>query len=281
MALLLRHALRTFSAFSSSSLRLRFIFRSLASLITHSHLLLEYQLSPWNAIKSRLSLIISRTAWQESYSVGCEGIIGKDICPPIALSSKVKPGLISKILILALLLLLATPSPVWAYGKSVEDLIGVFSINKEIKIGSSSQCFSSEEASDPLKPPGIGLQGSLSDDQAPGIAGLFIEPQQISLSSPQPVNLTAHLIDDQAIWAAEAAFFGPGGKSITALFSSQNRSSGTARDGFYDAQILLPGNISGEWHLKNLTLVDREGNRKTLSGAELKSMGLPTDIAVA
>ena len=61
IGLLLRHALRTFSAFSSSSLRLRFIFRSLASLITHSHLLLEYQLSPWNAIKCRLSLIISRT----------------------------------------------------------------------------------------------------------------------------------------------------------------------------------------------------------------------------
>jgi hypothetical protein len=190
-------------------------------------------------------------------------------------------SLISRILILWLAILLAGLSPASAYGKSVEDLVGVFSINKEIKIGSSSQCFSTGEASDPLVPPGMGLTGHLSDDQAPGIAGLFIEPQQISLASPQPVSLTAHLIDDQAIWAAEASFFGPGDERAKALFSTQNRSSGTARDGFYVAQVLLPGNISGQWHLQNLILVDGAGNKKTLSGPELKSMGLPTEITVA
>ena len=190
-------------------------------------------------------------------------------------------SLISRILILWLVILLAGLSPASAYGKSVEDLVGVFSINKEIKIGSSSQCFSSGEASDPLISPGMGLAGSLSDDQAPGIAGLFIDPQQVSLASPQPVSLTAHLIDDQAIWAAEASFFGPGDERAKALFSTQNRSSGTARDGFYVAQVLLPGNISGQWHLQNLILVDGAGNKKTLSGPELKSMGLPTEITVA
>lgn len=190
-------------------------------------------------------------------------------------------SLISRILILVLAVLLAGLSPASAYGKSVEDLVGVFSINKEIKIGSSSQCFSTGEASDPLVPPGMGLTGHLSDDQTPGIAGLFIEPQQISLASPQPVSLTAHLIDDQAIWAAEASFFGPGDERAKALFSTQNRSSGTARDGFYVAQVLLPGNISGQWHLQNLILVDGAGNKKTLSGPELKSMGLPTEITVA
>jgi len=74
-----------------------------------------------------------------------------------------------KILILVFLLLLAGPYPASGYGKSVEDLVGVFSISKEIKIGSSSQCFSSEESSDPLAPPGNGPAGPLSDDQAPGI----------------------------------------------------------------------------------------------------------------
>jgi hypothetical protein len=192
-----------------------------------------------------------------------------------------KSGLTLKILILAFLLLLAGPYPASGYGKSVEDLVGVFSISKEIKIGSSGQCFSSEESSDPLAPPGTGPAGPLSDDQAPSIAGLFIEPQKISLASPQPVNLTAHLIDDQAIWAAEAAFSGPGGQSVNALFSSQNRSSGTDSDGFYASQISLPGNISGEWHLQNLTLVDREGNRRLLSGTELESLGLPTAITVS
>jgi len=193
----------------------------------------------------------------------------------------VKSGLTLKILILAFLLLLAGPYPASGYGKSVEDLVGVFSISKEIKIGSSSQCFSSEESFDPLAPPGNGPSGSLSDNQAPSIAGLFIEPQKVFLASPQPVNLTAHLLDDQAIWAAEAAFSGPGGESITALFSSQNRSSGTDTDGFYASQIRLPGNISGQWHLQNLTLVDREGNRRRLSGTELKSLGLPTVITVS
>ena len=189
-------------------------------------------------------------------------------------------GLIFRVLILVFLLLLAGPYPASGYGKSVEDLVGVFSISKEIKIGSSSQCFSSEESSDPLAPPGNGPAGPLSDDQAPGIAGLFIEPLKISLASPQPVNLTAHLIDDQAIWAAEAAFSGPGGQSITALFSSRNRSSGTESDGFYASQISLPGNTSGQWHLQNLTLVDRDGNRRTLSGTEIESLGLPTAITV-
>jgi hypothetical protein len=192
----------------------------------------------------------------------------------------VKLGLTLKILILAFLLLLAGPYPASGYGKSVEDLVGVFSISKEIKIGSSSQCFSLEETSDPLVPPGNGPVGPLSDDQLPGIAGLFIEPRKISLASPQPVNLTAHLIDDQAIWAAEAAFSGPGGESVTALFSSQNRTSGTESDGFYATQISLPGNISGEWHLQNLILMDREGNRRTLSGTELESLGLPTAITL-
>lgn len=186
-----------------------------------------------------------------------------------------------KILILVFLLLLAGPYPASGYGKSVEDLVGVFSISKEIKIGSSSQCFSLEESFDPLAPPGNGPAGPLSDDQAPSIAGLFIEPQKITLGSPQPVNLTAHLIDDQAIWAAEAAFSGPGGQSITALFSSQNRSSGTESDGFYASLISLPGNTSGQWHLQNLALVDREGNRRTFSGTEIESLGLPTVITVS
>lgn len=192
-----------------------------------------------------------------------------------------KTGLTLKILILAFLLLLAGPYPASGYGKSVEDLVGVFSISKEIKIGSSSQCFSSEESSDPLAPPGNGPAGPLSDDQAPSIACLFMEPQKISLASPQPVNLTAHLLHDQAIWAAEAAFSGPGGESITALFSSQNRSSGTESDGFYASRISLPGNTSGQWHLQNLTLVDREGNRRILSGTEIECLGLPTVITVS
>ena len=91
--------------------------------------------------------------------------------------------------------------------------MGSFSIEKTIKIGSSSECFSSAGAADPLTPPQIGGAGPLADDQPPSLAGFAFQPQQISAASPQPVNLTAHLIDDQAVWAAEAAFSGPPGEA--------------------------------------------------------------------
>ena len=187
----------------------------------------------------------------------------------------------SRILILALLLLLATAAPAFAYGKSVEDLVGSFSIGKTIKIGSSSECFSSADTTDPLTPPQSAAAGPLADDQAPSVAGFAFQPQQIFAASPQTINLTAHLIDDQGVWAAEAAFSGPQGEEAAALFSSQNRTSGTAKDGIYGAQMLLPqSNETGEWHLQKLTLVDREGNRRVLAAEDLQGLGLPTMITV-
>ena len=188
----------------------------------------------------------------------------------------------SRILALAFLLLLAAASPAFAYGKSVEDLVGSFSIEKTIKIGSSSECFSSAGAADPLTSPQSGGAGPLTDDQPPGLAGFAFLPQQISAATPEPINLTAHLIDDQGVWAAEAAFSGPLGEEAVALFSSQNLTSGNAKDGYYGAQMLLPpSNETGEWHLQNLTLVDREGNRRVLVEEDLQGQGLPTVITVA
>jgi hypothetical protein len=192
----------------------------------------------------------------------------------------VKPGLNYMVPVVALLLLLAASSPASAYGKSVEDLVGSFSIEKSIKIGSSSGCFSSSEPSDPLTPPGSGAVGILSDDQPPGIAGLEIRPLQLSAASPEQVNLTAHLIDDQGVWAAEAVFSGPAGQTASALFESQNMTSGTSRDGFYEGLMILPENNTGEWHLQNLTLVDGQGNRKTMQEDDLVGLGLPTTITV-
>jgi hypothetical protein len=188
----------------------------------------------------------------------------------------------SRILALAILLLLAAASPAFAYGKSVEDLVGSFSIEKTIKIGSSSECFSSAGAADPLTPPQSSGAGPFADDQPPSVAGFAFLPQQISAATPEPINLTAHLIDDQGVWAAEAAFSGPTGEEFAALFSSQNLTSGNAKDGYYDAQMLLPpSNEAGEWHLQNLTLVDREGNRRVLVEEDLQGQGLPTVITVA
>ncbi|MGB5099745.1 MAG: hypothetical protein WBN94_04010 [Methanothrix sp.] len=185
----------------------------------------------------------------------------------------------SRDLIPALLLLLALAAPASAYGKSVEDLVGSFSIEKTIKIGSSSESFSSAGAADPLTPPQSTAVGPLADDQPPNVAGFAIQPLQISAASSKIINLTAHLIDDQGVWAAEAAFSGPSGEDADALFLSQTLTSGTAKDGYYSTTMILPQtNETGEWHLQNLTLVDREGNRRVLVQEDLQNMGLPTVI---
>jgi hypothetical protein len=168
-----------------------------------------------------------------------------------------------------------------AYGRSVEDLMGAFSIEKTIKIGSSSQDFSSSgESLDPLNPPQSLASGPLADDQAPSLAGFAFEPQEIQSNSSQPINLTLHAIDDQAVWAAEARFTGPAGGEVVALFPAQNLSSGSAKDGIYSAQMLLPANATGDWHLQSVILVDREGNRRTLAQSDLLRLGLPTQISV-
>jgi len=186
-----------------------------------------------------------------------------------------------RILISALLLLLALATPACAYGKSVEDLVGSFSIEKTVKIGSNSECFSSAGAADPLTPPQSMAVGPLADDQPPGVAGFAFQPQQLSAASPQTINLTAHLIDDQGVFAAEAIFSGPSGEEAAALFSAQNLTSGTAKDGYYSATMILPpSNETGRWHLENLTVVDREGNRRVLMQEDLHELGLPTMITV-
>ena len=185
-----------------------------------------------------------------------------------------------RILILVLLLLLTTSSLASAYGRSVEDLVGAFSIEKTVKIGSSSQDFTTAGDVDPLSPPQSMASGPLADDQAPSLAGFSIEPKKVAANSTPSINLTLHAIDDQAVWAAEARFTGPAGEEATALFPAQNLTSGSAKDGVYSARMMLPANRTGDWNLQSLILVDREGNRRTLGQSELMQMGLPTLISV-
>jgi hypothetical protein len=194
---------------------------------------------------------------------------------------RVNKALHYRILALALLLLLACIATASAYGKSVEDLVGSFSIGKSIKIGSSSECFSSADTIDPLIPPQSTAFGPLADDQPPSLAGFAFQPQQISADAPQTINLTAHIIDDQSVWAGKAAFSGPNEEKAAALFLAESITSGNAKDGFYSAKMLLPAcNVTGLWHLQNLTLVDREGNRKIMVERDLMRLGLPTVITV-
>lgn len=191
---------------------------------------------------------------------------------------------IFSILISAFVLLAVAPitpvlGAVTEYGRSTEDLIGVFSIEKTIQIGGSSRDFDPAVDVDPLSPP-RSIFGSLADDQAPSLAGFAIEPRSISANSTQPINLTLHAIDDQAFYGAEARFSGPGGMVAVALFPAANITSGSAKDGWYNASMILPANQSGLWHLESLLLVDREGNRREMAERDLEERGFPAAILV-
>jgi hypothetical protein len=133
-----------------------------------------------------------------------------------------------------------------------------------------------------LTPPQRPMAGPLADDQPPSLAGFSFEPAKILASSPQPINFTAHVIDDQGVWAAAAYFTSPSkAHESMVLFPARNLCTGTPKDGFYNTRILLPPiNETGDWNLVNLTLVDREGNRKILQPEDLQRMGLPTVINV-
>lgn len=187
-----------------------------------------------------------------------------------------------RVVILIMLFLLSSMVPSFASGRSVEDLVGVFSLEKTIKLGSSSECFSPQTAGDPLSPPEAKVAGTLADDQPPSLAGFSFEPAQVMAPSPQPINFTAHVIDDQGVWAAAAYFSSPTGDLVAEVrFNANDLLSGTTKDGFYAGKILLPTkNETGYWRLENLTLVDQEGNRRILLRDDLQILGLPVVITV-
>lgn len=174
-----------------------------------------------------------------------------------------------------------------AYGSSVEDLVGVFSIQKTIKLGSSSECFSgSDNASDSLDL----SSSSLADNQPPSLVDFNLEPKVVeSSSSSQAINLTAHVIDDNSGLSSDgkanlsAAWFkSPSGQQIAAVtFQSSNLTSGSIQDGIYSTVLTLPQNSeAGAWQLVNLTLIDKQGNRRVLCRDDLVSQGFPAEFLV-
>jgi hypothetical protein len=174
-----------------------------------------------------------------------------------------------------------------AYGSSVEDLVGAFSIQKTIKIGSSSQCFEgAESAADPLSSPSI----ALADHQPPGLTLFGIEPKVVKSSlSVQSINLTAHIVDDQSGLSSglkanlsNAHFVSPSGRqSADAIINPGNLTAGSKLDGIYSAKIVLPQNSEpGYWRLNNLTLIDEQGNRRVLSREDVAGLGFLAQFLV-
>lgn len=195
-------------------------------------------------------------------------------------------GLNCGALLLALLLITFNIGHAYAGGRSVEDLIGVFSIEKTIKLGSSSACFNNSGLSDSQRDPlGMGsnpLANPLADSQSPDLAGFSFEPKMFSGSS-KPINLTAHIIDDDSgLGIAHVFFRSPTGAQIAeAVFAPDGRISGTSKDGTYTAQMSLPRKTEiGAWLLDNFTLLDAGGNRKVLSRSDMVRMNLPAEFIV-
>jgi len=174
--------------------------------------------------------------------------------------------------------LLLAPGNASAYGRSVEDLVGAFSLEKTIRLGSSSECFASAGASDPFS-----LPIAMTDDQPPSLAGFEFEPRSIPVSAPKAINLTLHIIDDQSGPGASAAYFqSPSGtQEAVAIFDDKNLASSGPEGNVYAARMLLPqGPEPGNWELKNLTLMDKVGNRRVLKHTDLLHLGLPVELRV-
>lgn len=188
--------------------------------------------------------------------------------------------LVSRIMVLGMLLSLTAAGSASAYGRSVEDLAGAFSLEKTIRLGSSSECFASAGASDPLSPPSA---TPATDEQPPSLAGFDFEPRTILTSAPRAINLTLNIIDDQSgPWICAAYFQSPSGdQEAVAIFDAKNLTFASSKDGVYVARMLLPqGSEIGNWELENLTLADRAGNRKVLLRMDLLRQGLPVQLRV-
>lgn len=186
-------------------------------------------------------------------------------------------------LVLVAVLLQAAVCGALAYGSSVEDLVGAFSIEKNIKLGSSSSCYESDSPcpmdSDPLGQP---LIHPMDDDQAPSIAGFELEPGVLR-SDSRAINFTLHAIDDQSgLGGSTAYFISPSGAHAKVLFLPANRTSGTLKDGVYASQLILPRDAErGAWMLENLTLMDAKGNPRVLQREDMMRMGQPSEFLVA
>jgi len=166
-------------------------------------------------------------------------------------------------------------------GRSSEDLIGAFSLQKTIRLASSSECFLGEATADPLSPPQSQGENAMKDDQPPGLAGFGFDPRAVGAG--RAINFTAHFIDDQSgLWASAAYFHSPSGnQTAVVLFKMQDLISGTTKNGVYASRMTISnGSERGDWQMENITLVDREGNRRVLQREDLMRDGLPTAFQV-
>lgn len=176
---------------------------------------------------------------------------------------------------LSALVLLTT----WASagGSSVEDLVGIFSVEKTIQLGGGSISSCSGESCrvpDYLAP--AVRADPMSDDQPPSLAGLSLAPVEAK-GPARSADLIIHVIDDQSgLFQASALFKSPSlEETAEVLFTSGNRTAGTQKDGYYSGQLNLSESCEkGRWLLDQVALSDQAGNSRILSQDRLEDLGL-------
>ena len=114
---------------------------------------------------------------------------------------------------------------------------------------------------------------------------LTIEPTSVDTSSgPQTITVTAHITDDLAGLTGaggfgDLQFYAPSTNQNWGVnFRNDNRISGTATDGFYQAQLQLPRySLCGHWEAKyGILMSDALKNVQTIGKSQLSQRGLPT-----
>ncbi len=186
--------------------------------------------------------------------------------------------------IVFLLLSVATAKEPATFGRSVDDMVGAFSIEKTVKLGDRGFFFGSEDADPLASPPSLDkISAEIGDDLAPSLSGFEIDPVAVDAASGEKVGITAHVLDDQAGLgsASTIRFVSPSG-SQSADLTLAHLVSGTSKDGIYSESIALDQDSEkGTWALESLTLVDGAGNSRVLTGDDLAEMNLPHQFTVA
>ncbi len=126
---------------------------------------------------------------------------------------------------------------------------------------------------------------SASDTSAPVVAACTFSPNSVNTASASAtVNFSVTATDNlSGVASLYAEFTSPsGGQTQTAYGYSANRTSGSALNGTYSFNAVIPQYAeNGIWTLSYLQAYDVIGNYVTLYTSDLQTMGFPTTLSVA
>ncbi len=121
------------------------------------------------------------------------------------------------------------------------------------------------------------------DTTPPTLVSFSFTPTTIDTSaSQQTITFTARITDDLAgLSYAYVEFDSPSGQYVTADFYSSTRVSGTAQDGTYQENVVVPRySDPGTWTARYTSLRDQVNNARNLTSGDLSAAGFPTSFTI-